>query len=304
MKRTRLSSIDILGITLGAIVILIVLGSIVVIAKGQMFDFRFNVLEGRASWGDQSFSVGGAIRQEADEELPAGTYTAVEVRNIAGSIDISGSSSASGIAVHSARTAPSQAAMDGLHVDIQKQGDRLVIQEKHDRGFFLRSFGTVSFRITVPAGVKVIEARSVSGNIDVNGVSANVDQTLSTVSGRVATSAAHNLDISSTSGHVSFTSSGPELSAHSVSGSIDGTISALGPSGSARLNTVSGSVTLSAYAALDANLSLHSVSGSVSCGFPVTISEQKRNRLQGRIGSGAARLDIGTVSGSITISKQ
>jgi DUF4097 and DUF4098 domain-containing protein YvlB len=303
MSRTRLSPIDIVGISLGVLVILIVLGSVVAIARGHLFDLRFSVLEGRGFFGDMSFPIGGAVREEADEQVPAGSYNAVEIRNIAGSIDISGSTAVNAVAVHSLKSAPSQAAMDGMHVDIQKQGDRLVIEEKHDRGF-LRNLGTVSFRMTVPAGVKVIEAHSVSGSIDVTGVSPGVDQVLSTVSGSVSTERARNLDVYSTSGHISFSSSGSTLSARSVSGSIDGTIDSLPAGGTARVSTVSGSVSLTAFAALDAALALHSVSGSVSCDFPVTISEQKRNRLNGKIGSGSATVDIGTVSGSISIAKE
>lgn len=303
MTPTRRSPIDILGLTLGVIVCLVVVGAGVMIVRGGLLNVRSSVLEGRAFFGDVSFPIGGAIRAEEDEQIPAGSYTAVEVRNIAGSIDISGSTAATAVAVHSLKSAPSQAAMDGMRVDIQKQGDRLVIEEKHDRGF-LRNLGTVSFRMTVPAGVKVIEAHSVSGSIDVTGVSSAVDQVLSTVSGSVSTEAARNLDIYSTSGHVSFSSSGASLSARSVSGSVDGTIQALPAGGTARVSTVSGSVSLNAFAGLDASLALHSVSGSVSCDFPVTISEQKRNRLNGKIGSGSATVDIGTVSGSISIAKE
>jgi DUF4097 and DUF4098 domain-containing protein YvlB len=302
MKRTSLSPIDVLGITLGTIVILVLLGSIVGIVRGRMFNAGYSFSQGRAWWGDGAFSVGGAMRAENDEVIPAGTYTTVEVRNVAGSIDITGSGTGA-VTVHSTRRGPTQGALDNVRVDIQKQGDRLVVEEKHDSGFMMRS-GTVSFNLTVPPGVKVIQAHSVSGSVSVSGVSAGVDQVLSTISGSVETSAAHDLDISSTSGHLSFVSTGSTLNAHTISGSIDGTIDALGSSGSARLNSVSGSISLNAYAALDAALSLHSVSGSVSCGFPVTIAEEKRNNLRGKVGNGSANLDIGTVSGSISINKK
>jgi DUF4097 and DUF4098 domain-containing protein YvlB len=303
MNRTRRSPVDILGITLGVIVCLVVVGSGVGIVRGGILDLRYGVLEGRAFFNDMSFPIGGAVRQEADEQVPAGSYTAVEIHTVAGDIDVSGSTAAGAVAVHSLKSAPSQAAMDRIRVDIQKQGDRLVIQEKRDGGF-LRNLGIVSFRVTVPAGVTVIESHSVSGSIDVTGVSPAVDQVLSTVSGSVSTQAARNLDIYSTSGHISFSSTGSTLSARSVSGSIDGTIKSLPASGSAHLSTVSGSVSLNAFAGLDAALALHSVSGSVSCDFPLTVSEQKRNRLTGKIGSGSATVDIGTVSGSISIAKE
>src|SRR5690349_18531492 len=115
MNRTRLSPIDILGITLGVIVCLFVLGSGVAIIRGGLFNDRYNVLEGRGFLNGMSFSIGGAVRDEADEQVPAGSYTEVEVHTIAGSIDISGSAAASAVAVHSMKSAPSQAALDGIH---------------------------------------------------------------------------------------------------------------------------------------------------------------------------------------------
>ncbi len=302
MNRTRLSPLDILGITLGVIVILVVIGSVVAISRGQLFNAPAGVVNGE-SWWDGGISItGGGMKAEADEQIPAGNYTAVEFRNVAGSIDISGTT-AGGITVHSTKSAMTQAGLDGVHVAIERQGDRLVVQEKHDPGVF-RNLGTVSYRVTIPAGVKVVEAHSVSGSIDVTGLGAGVDQVLATISGSVSTDGARNLDISSTSGHVGFSSSGSALSARTVSGSIDGVIAGLGPTGSARLSSVSGSITVNAYAGLAAEVSLHSVSGSVSCDFPLTVSEQRRNRLTGRIGAGTATFDVGTVSGSITINKE
>lgn len=293
---------DILGITLGTIVILLVLGSLIAIVRGRLYWAGGDVREG-AWWGAfPTFSIGGSMKVENDEQLPAGAYAAVEVRNVAGSIDISGSS-AGAVTVHSTRMAPTQAAMDRLHVEVRRDGDRLVLEEKHDPGF-IGNTGTVAFRVTVPSGVKVIEAHSVSGSVNVTGVSPAVDQTLSTISGSVETAAAHNLDISSTSGHVGFVTTGSSLNARTVSGSIDGTIDSLASNGTARVSSVSGSVSLNAFAGLDAALSLHSVSGSVSCDFPVTISEQKRNSIKGRVGNGSANLDVGTVSGSISINRK
>jgi hypothetical protein len=300
MSRTRLSPVDILGITLGVICALIVIGSIVAIASGRMFDVRWSIPEGRGLWDGESFSFGANVREEKDE-LVEGAFTELEVRNVAGSIEVS-SASASGFAVHYVKTGPSQAALDGVRMDVQKRGNRLVLEEKHEPGIMARR-GTISFSIAIPASVKVIEARSVSGSITVRDIPAGIDQTLSTISGSIRTSKARNLDASSTSGQISFAFAGQRLDARSVSGSIDGNIEALDTGGTARMNTVSGSVSLRAWSGLDATVSLRSLSGRVSCDFPITVSEQKNNRLSGKIGSGAASVDAGTTSGSITIGR-
>jgi hypothetical protein len=306
MSRTSHSPIDILGISLGVLVILIVIGSFIAIVQGRMFAQGFRFPAGRMFW-DMGAAPwdndhrGTATREEKDEQVPAGEVTEVEVRTIAGSIDIAGAPAGGRAVVHSVKTAPFPAAMDGVRVEIEKQGGRLIVQEKHDARFMGRA-ATVSFRIALPAGVKVVEAHSVSGSLAVHDVPAGIDQTLTTISGSVSTSRARNLDASTTSGALRFTSEGA-LNARSVSGSVSGTLAALPAGSDAQVNTVSGSVSLSAFPGLDAALTLHSLSGRVSCGFPVTISEQKNNKLEGKVGNGSASLDIGTVSGSISLSK-
>jgi DUF4097 and DUF4098 domain-containing protein YvlB len=275
----------------------------VTIARGRLLNTQgvFQGFHGAPwDWKEEDFTAGGRV--ENDEQVPAGVVTEIEVRNVAGSIDIRGEPGASAVAVHSVKTAAFKRGMDGVRVEIHREGGRLFVEEKHDSGF-LRNAGTVSFQITVPRGMKVIDAHSVSGGITVRGTEAGIDQNLSTISGGVSTDRAGDLDASSTSGSIHFTSRGSSLNVRTVSGSIDGSIEALGPEGSAHFSTVSGSITVNAFAGLDAAVSLHSLSGRVSCDFPVSISEQKNNRLSGTIGKGSASLDAGTVSGSITISK-
>ena len=301
MNRTRRSPADILGITLGVIVILVVIGSVVGITRGRMYQAGWSMPDLRGPWVDQQASAGGPLREEKDEEI-AGDFTEIEVRSIAGAVDIAGTS-AGGVNVHSVKTAPTARAADNLHVEIRKEGARLVVEEKHEPRFFIPA-GSISFQVTIPRGVKRIDAHSVSGSINVHDVLPGIDQDLSTISGSVSTSRAHNLGASSTSGGIQFVSDGGALNARTVSGSIDGEIDSLEKGGMAKLSSVSGSVTVRAFPALDARISLHSVSGRISCDFPVTISEQKNNRLEGTIGAGAAQMDAGTISGSISVSRK
>ena len=300
MNRTRLSPADILGITLGVIVILVVIGSVIGITRGRINQVGWSMPDFRGPWANPQAS-GGPFREEKDEKI-AGDFTEIEVRSIAGAVDIGGTS-AGGVNVHSVKTAPMGRAADNVHVEIRKEGTRLVVEEKHEPRFFIPA-GTISFQVTIPPGVKRIDAHSVSGSIAVHDVLPGIDQNLSTISGSVSTSRAHNLSASSTSGGIQFTSDGGSLNARSVSGSIEGEIDSLERGGMAKFSTVSGSVTVRAFPALDARITLHSVSGRVSCDFPVTISEQKNNRLEGNIGTGAAQVDAGTISGGISITKK
>ncbi len=303
MKRTRLNPIDIVGFTLGAIVLVVVIASIAIIVNGHGFSFQWNGPwngpDMKGFWNERKFHH-GALREEKDEQI-AGNFTTVEIRNIAGQIDIRGGGG-DGVGVHSVKTAMFPAAMENLGVGIEKRGDRLVIEEQHTAGFVM-SAGTVSFDITLPKGVRTIEAHSVSGSVTVQDVPAGMDQTLSTISGSISTSQTGNLAASSTSGSVQFVFAGNHLDAHTVSGSIEGQIQSLNKGGSVTMRTVSGSVDVGAYSGLDASVSLQSVSGGVSCDFPLTATQQKRNMLEGTIGTGAGKVEVMTTSGTITVRK-
>lgn len=301
MSRKNLSPVDIVGITLGVIVILGVIGSIALLARGRAFVPTWHGPD--MSWfkdWEKNGGPGAATREEKDDRF-TGDISEVEIRNIAGSIDIRGGSS-EGVTVHSVKTGMFPHALENLRVNFERNGGRLVIEEKHDGGF-MRSAGTISFAVTIPRGVKVVQAHSVSGSVTVDAIPPGLEQKLSTISGSITTSRSGNLDASSTSGSISFVFAGKQLSAGSISGSIQGRIESLDKNGSVEMHTVSGSVDMDAYRALDAEVSLHSLSGGVSCDFPLFITDQKRNVLEGKIGNGSARLEVTTTSGPISIRK-
>ncbi len=306
MSRTKRSPVDIVGITLGTIVILVVIAAIVFIARGHGFFYRWSGPDMRGFWNERPFQHGGpfqhagGLKEEKDQQI-SGNFTTLEIRNIAGAIDIHTGTAAT-VGVHSVKTAMFPAAMENLTVGIEKRGDRLLVEERHEAGFIM-SAGTVSFDITLPKSIRVIEAHSVSGSITVHDVPAGMTENLTTISGSVTAAGAGSLEASSTSGSVQFGFGGGRLDVRTVSGSINGTIQSLDQGGSVSVRSVSGSVDLDAYDALDAYVALSSVSGDVSCAFPLTVTQQKRNSLQGKIGSGSSRIDVTTTSGTITIRK-
>ncbi len=219
-----------------------------------------------------------------------------------GSITFAGTEDAD-VILDTVRTAPNQRSMDALQVQVRQQGSTLIIEEKHDQPPFGWA-GSATFDVAVPASVRSIDAKSVSGSISVRGLAPGVSQALETVSGRIDTDQAGDLSASTVSGSVSFVFNGARLKAHAVSGSINGAIDGLARDGSAELSSVSGSIALTAWSGLDAQVSLKSLSGSVSCDFPVVVTAQRSNTLQGKIGTGAARMEASTTSGSININRQ
>jgi hypothetical protein len=139
----------------------------------------------------------------------------------------------------------------------------------------------VAVRIVVelPDGVPV-NASTVNGGLEINGVSAPVEAT--TVNGKIAV----------------ITSTGP-VNATTVNGSIDAIMESL-TTGDVRLTTVNGSVTAGLPRSINANIDAETVNGRVESDFKVAISGKISTRhLRGTIGTGGPTLKLVTVNGSI-----
>ena len=139
----------------------------------------------------------------------------------------------------------------------------------------------VRFTVELPKGVP-IEASTVNGGLEIDGVSAPVDA--STVNGRIAVN----------------TSKGP-VQATTVNGSIEANMQGI-MEGDVRLTTVNGSVIAGVPAGINATIDAETVNGRVDTDFPVKITGKISTRhLRGNIGNGGATLKLVTVNGSITL---
>jgi Toastrack DUF4097 len=157
---------------------------------------------------------------------------------------------------------------------------------------------SVEFVARVPAGV-AFSGSMVSGDVDVTGLGGRVE--VSSVSGDVGVHRVHG-----------------DVSAHSVSGdavleevdaqdvdvnTVSGDITFSGPvrpDGRYALKSVSGNLTVRMDGAFNARVALSTVSGDIESDFPITIGgggRFGRHNLEFTIGTGGARLELGTVSG-------
>jgi hypothetical protein len=232
-------------------------------------------------------------------EAVEGRFSNLEIKNVSGPIAIE-SWSEEFVQVHYVKKARTQELLEEFEIEILPRGDSLSVRPLY-RTIPGSPFGSVFFDIKLPPSVRKVSASNVSGRIELANVGANIDQRLETVSGRIITELSGDLRAKTVSGSIDFAFDGSSLEAASTSGSIRGHILSLDPGGSVAIETISGSVDLQAFPALDASLKLHSVSGSISCDFPVRISEQRRNRLEGTVGGGAVPFNVTTVSGRIRL---
>jgi DUF4097 and DUF4098 domain-containing protein YvlB len=143
---------------------------------------------------------------------------------------------------------------------------------------------SMDLEVAIPANVTV-SAGSVSGNVDITG--ANGDVEAGSVSGDIRLA---RLRASS-------------VRAHTVSGNVDVRVDAFTGRGDLSFRSVSGDVTLEVPRGFDADISMSTVSGDMNSDFPVTLGNGRMSHrhIEARIGNGGRRLDVSTVSGSLTL---
>jgi DUF4097 and DUF4098 domain-containing protein YvlB len=130
----------------------------------------------------------------------------------------------------------------------------------------------------------LVSAHSVSGDVAVSGAEGEVRA--GSVSGDV-----EMLHLRATG-----------VKASSVSGDVLVGIDALAGDGSLTFTSVSGDVTVTLPSALDADITMRSVSGTLDTDFPITLNgRMDRHALEARIGKGGRPLEVRTVSGDVRL---
>jgi len=298
--RTRRTWVDILGPIFGVLAAALTVYALVYLLWIEPF-YRG---ESYRAFGSErrGFSVGAGWESREVTEAVEGSFNKLEIRNIAGPIIVEGWSQ-DYVQVRYIKQARSVKYLEEFEIEIEPRGNLLSIRPIY-RKIPGSPFGSVSFDLKIPSSIKEIRANNISGPIELADSGSGVDQVLETVSGRIETERSADLRAKSISGSIEFVSEGGrKLDISSTSGRVQGQILSLGPSGSVEINTISGGVDLEVFYGLDAALKLHSVSGSISCDFPVQISEQRRNKLEGTVGDGSVPFEVKTVSGRITLSQ-
>lgn len=149
---------------------------------------------------------------------------------------------------------------------------------------FGRSGGTVDYTVHVPTGAW-LHVANVSGDIRVSGMS-------------------NDVEVNEVSGDITAMHLGGDATIHAVSGSIDASLRHMGDGQRVHLDTVSGSISLGVPPNSSAVVSAQSISGSFHSDFPIPAHQQTVGvSAQGRIGNGAGSIEMRSISGSLTLSK-
>jgi hypothetical protein len=293
--KNRRSWVDVVGPVVGIVAIGMVVFSLVYLLSIRPF-YR----GGSYDLGRTAVSGPGWVRGEGTEDF-SGQFDRLEVKNVSGPVRIEGWSESS-VQVSYVKEARSESALEEFEIRMQPRGRTLEIQPVYGR-MPGTQFGGVSFEIRIPASLAAIKVNNVSGRIILENLPGDINQELESVSGSIETERAGDLRARSISGSIDFASTGGRIDINTTSGRIKGEILGLDRGGSVDVDSISGSVELEAFAALDAAVTLQSVSGSIACDFPLQISEQRRNRLEGTIGGGSVPVSVKTVSGRIRLQR-
>ena len=189
---------------------------------------------------------------------------------------------------------------EDISAEVEETSDGIVVcvvwrsadDECDRRGYHSRGRGDdenrwnrvqMDLEVRLPANLE-IAANSVSGNVSV--VGAQGDVSANSVSGNVRLER-----LRATSVH-----------ANSVSGEVMASIESLSGSGDLTFRSVSGDVVIELPRALDADLSMTTVSGQLDSDFQMTLGgRMSRRGIEARIGRGGRDLDITTVSGDVRL---
>ena len=297
--RSKKTWVDVLGPVFGIAAAALVVYALVHLIWLEPFYRGYSYRTFAASGRDRVPRTGWET-EEGTESIE-GSFRELEIRNVSGPIRIEGWDQGY-VQLHYIKEARSASYLEDLEIEIEPRGSSLRIRPIY-RNIPGSPFGPVFFELKVPSSIEEIRAKNISGTIEIENMKAGVDQVLETVSGSIETERSGDLRAKSISGSIRFAFAGSTLEVDSTSGSVHGEILDLDPGGSVEIDTISGAVKLEVFSGLDAELELQSVSGSITCDFPVQITEQKRNKLEGTVGDGTVPFRVKTVSGRVSLER-
>jgi hypothetical protein len=252
-----------------------------------------------AACGVISLIAGVASAQDFHKQYNAPGGTLV-VHNVSGDVIVKGYDGGQ-IIVDGFKTGADRNMVD---VEDLSQGDRVELRARYPRNCDCDA--SIKFEIQVPRSGRYSMGpiSTASGDISVEDVTGQVS--VRSASGNVAVRrVVGQLTASTASGDVEVEQVTGPISAKSSSGNVTARLDQLDASGELVFTTASGDVRVQVPASLNADVDVHTVSGSLNTDFPlqVTIPRYGPSRsARGRLGDGSHTMRISSASGNVTLS--
>jgi len=230
----------------------------------------------------------GALTEEFHQTYALTADGRVELDNINGDVHIS-SWDRNEVKVDAVKYADAKERLEEAKIEIDARNDSISIRTKypnHDHNWNWGSHNNpagVEYTLTVPRKARLDEIKLINGELDINGVSGEVNA--SCINGRLE---AHNL-----AGRARLSN---------INGRLDARFDQL--SGQrVELNSVNGSVELTIPSDSNAEVEATTVSGGINNDFGLHVNHHRfvGHDLRGELGSGGARIKISNVNGRIEV---
>lgn len=241
--------------------------------------FRLSVVSAIISL---TFAV-SASAQDFEKSYRVGAGSQVSVSNVSGDVIVTGYDG-DAIVVRGIRQGRDS---DRVEIEDKSSGNRVDLGVRYPKN--CNCDASIRFEVRVPRAVSYNfdGFASVSGNVEVSGVT-----------GRLRASAV--------SGDVRVKNVSGSATVNSVSGDVEVEVDRLDGSDDMKFTSVSGDVNVKMPSNLDADVDISSLSGSIKTDFPIEVQSERhgpRTFARGRLGSGARRVNMNTVSGDLTLNR-
>jgi hypothetical protein len=265
----------------------------------QMARIRFHLL---AVCGVISMTAAAATAQDFHKSYGAAAGATVIVHNVSGDVIVRGYDGAQ-VIVDGVKTGADR---NMVSVEDLSQGDRIELRAHYPHN--CECDASIKFEVQVPRSIGYVigPISTASGDINVSDVigqvsarSASGDVVVRRVTGQVTASTA--------SGDVEVDQVTGPISARSSSGNVTGKLDQLDAAGELVFTTASGDVRVQVPSTLNADVEIHTISGSLNTDFPLQINVPRygpSRSAQGRLGDGSHVMRISSASGNVTLTSR
>ena len=233
-----------------------------------------------------SGSLYASVTEEETFSFPLDEGGRFSICNVNGSITVTGGGDS--VEIVATKKADNQKELDEIEIEISHSADEIVVETElgDSDSWYSRhnNSGQVTYEVVVPVGTMLNSVETVNGDVNIGGVSGKV----------VAESVNGSLELSDLAGDANLST---------VNGGIEASFARLEGDQSVKAETVNGRVLIILPKDADVEVSADTLNGGIN-GRDFELETDKGfvgSDLNGKIGSGSARLNIDTVNGSIKI---
>lgn len=247
-------------------------------------------------------SVVSASAQDFQKTYRLGENGSINIRNVSGAIHINGYDG-DAVTVSGVKEGRDR---EMVEIEDMSTANQIDLGVRYPRE--CNCDASVRFEVRVPRSVRFDFSKisTASGDIEVKGVRGRVK--VNTASGDVTVeNVTGEINAATASGNLSVREAAGSVNAHSASGDLDVEIARLEGTESMKFSTASGDVSVRLPSALDADVHLSSMSGSVKTTFPLEVKERRHGPgswAEGRLGGGTRQLRITSASGDVSLTAQ